>query len=63
MSTPEAGKNEWVRRSPEYHIGRAKEHLRLLREGDRRTGGARCRQEGMATRCCGCGTRRAGNVP
>ena len=26
--------NEWVRRSIEYHIGRAEEHLRLLREGE-----------------------------
>ena len=26
--------NEWVRRSIEYHIGRAKEHLRLLRDGE-----------------------------
>lgn len=25
--------NEWVRRSPEYHIGRAEAHLRLLRDG------------------------------
>jgi hypothetical protein len=23
--------NDWVRRGPEYHIGRAEEHLRLLR--------------------------------
>lgn len=28
--------NEWVRRSPEYHLGRAEEHLRLLRDGDQR---------------------------
>lgn len=28
--------NDWVRRTPEYHIGRAEEHLRLLREGDQR---------------------------
>jgi hypothetical protein len=28
--------NDWVRRSPEYHLGRAGEHLRLLREGDQR---------------------------
>jgi hypothetical protein len=28
--------NDWVRRSPEYHISRAQEHLRLLREGDQR---------------------------
>lgn len=26
--------NDWIRRSPEYHIERAEEHLRLLREGD-----------------------------
>jgi hypothetical protein len=26
--------NDWVRRDPDYHIGRAEEHLRLLREGD-----------------------------
>ena len=26
--------NEWVRRSIEYHIGRAEEHLRLLQEGE-----------------------------
>ena len=26
--------NDWVRRSPEYHLGRAEEHLRLRREGD-----------------------------
>jgi hypothetical protein len=24
--------NEWVRRSVDYHLGRAEEHLRLLRE-------------------------------
>jgi hypothetical protein len=28
--------NDWVRRSPEYHIGRAEEYLRLLHEGDQR---------------------------
>ena len=28
--------NDWVGRAPEYHIGRAEEHLRLLREGDQR---------------------------
>jgi len=28
--------NDWVRRTPEYHVGRAEEHLRLLREGDQR---------------------------
>ena len=28
--------NDWIRRTPEYHIGRAEEHLRLLREGDQR---------------------------
>ena len=26
--------NEWVRRSTEYHIDRAEEHLRLLQEGE-----------------------------
>jgi hypothetical protein len=26
--------NEWTRRSIEFHIGRAKEHLRLLCEGE-----------------------------
>src|ERR1700730_13116623 len=26
--------NDWIRRSPEYHLGRAEEHLRLWREGD-----------------------------
>jgi hypothetical protein len=26
--------NDWIRRTPEYHLGRAEEHLRLLREGD-----------------------------
>ncbi len=26
--------NDWVRRGLDYHIGRAEEHLRLLREGD-----------------------------
>ena len=28
--------NDWVRRSPDYHLGRAEEHLRLLRDGDQR---------------------------
>jgi len=28
--------NDWVKRTPEYHIARADEHLRLLREGDQR---------------------------
>jgi hypothetical protein len=28
--------NEWVRRSAEYHIGRAEEHLLLLRDGEQR---------------------------
>jgi hypothetical protein len=28
--------NEWVRRSIEYHLARAEEHLRLLRDGDQR---------------------------
>ncbi len=27
--------NDWVRRSPEYHLSRAEEHLRLWRDGDR----------------------------
>jgi hypothetical protein len=26
--------NDWVERTPEYHLGRAEEHLRLLSEGD-----------------------------
>ena len=26
--------NEWTRRSIEYHLGRAEEHLRLLRDGE-----------------------------
>ncbi len=26
--------NDWIGRSPEYHIGRAEEHLRRWREGD-----------------------------
>jgi dATP/dGTP diphosphohydrolase len=25
--------NDWIERSPEYHAGRAEEHLRLLRAG------------------------------
>ena len=28
--------NEWVRRSVDYHLSRAEEHLRLLHEGDQR---------------------------
>jgi hypothetical protein len=28
--------NDWLRRSPEYHLGRAEEHLRALRDGDQR---------------------------
>jgi dATP/dGTP diphosphohydrolase len=28
--------NDWVRRTPEYHLARAEEHLRLLHEGDQR---------------------------
>ena len=28
--------NDWVRRTPEYHIQRAQEHLRLWQEGDQR---------------------------
>ena len=28
--------NEWVRRSIEYHLARAEEHLRLLHDGDQR---------------------------
>lgn len=28
--------NDWLRQTPEYHIGRADAHLRLLREGDQR---------------------------
>ena len=26
--------NDWVRRSVEYHLGRAEAHLRLLRDGE-----------------------------
>jgi hypothetical protein len=26
--------NDWIQRSPEYHAGRAEEHLRLRRDGD-----------------------------
>lgn len=26
--------DEWVRRNPEYHVGRAAEHLRLLEDGE-----------------------------
>ena len=26
--------NDWVGRSPEYHLGRAEEHLRLWHDGD-----------------------------
>jgi len=28
--------NDWVRRSPQNHIERAEEHLRVLHEGDQR---------------------------
>lgn len=28
--------DDWVRRPPGYHLGRAEEHLRLLHEGDQR---------------------------
>ena len=28
--------NDWMRRSPDYHVARAEEHLRLLHEGDQR---------------------------
>jgi hypothetical protein len=28
--------NEWARRSVDYHLGRAEEHLRLLSDGDQR---------------------------
>ena len=28
--------NDWLRRSPEYHLGRAEVHLRALRDGDQR---------------------------
>jgi hypothetical protein len=27
--------NDWIERSPEYHLRRAEEHLRLWRDGDR----------------------------
>jgi len=26
--------NDWVRRGADYHLARAEQHLRLLREGD-----------------------------
>jgi hypothetical protein len=26
--------NEWTRRRPDYHVGRAVEHLRLLQDGE-----------------------------
>jgi hypothetical protein len=26
--------NDWVRRSADYHLARAEQHLRLLRDGD-----------------------------
>jgi hypothetical protein len=28
--------NEWVRRSPDYHVARAVEHLMALQDGDQR---------------------------
>ena len=28
--------NDWVRRTPEYQIARAEEHLRFLRDGDQK---------------------------
>jgi hypothetical protein len=28
--------NDWVRRTPDFHLTRAEEHLRLLHEGDQR---------------------------
>jgi hypothetical protein len=28
--------NDWVRRSPDYHVGRAVEHLQALQDGDQR---------------------------
>ncbi len=28
--------DDWIRRTPDYHLGRAEEHLRLLHEGDQR---------------------------
>ena len=28
--------NDWVRRTPAYHVARAEEHLRLLRDGDQK---------------------------
>jgi hypothetical protein len=28
--------NDWLRRTPDYHLARAEEHLRLLHEGDQR---------------------------
>ena len=26
--------NDWIGRAPDYHVGRAEEHLRLLHDGD-----------------------------
>lgn len=37
--------NDWIRQSPEYHLGRAEEHLRLLREGDQQ-------QDHVSHACC-----------
>ena len=28
--------NDWVRRSPDYHVGRSVEHLQALQDGDQR---------------------------
>ena len=28
--------NDWVRRNPDYHVGRALEHLQALQDGDQR---------------------------
>ena len=28
--------NDWVEWTPEYHVARAEEHLRLLRDGDQK---------------------------
>jgi len=30
--------DDWIRRSPEYHLGRAEEHLCLWRDGDQLQG-------------------------
>jgi hypothetical protein len=36
--------NEWTRRSVEFHLKRAEDHLRLLREGEQLEGSSRPRR-------------------